>query len=59
MKKFGPIFSIVSALILSFTSTFALADWSPGDDYKMHSPQLPNKNGLDVCLVHQAIADDF
>jgi hypothetical protein len=25
----------------------------------MHSPQLPDKNGWDICLVHQPIADDF
>ena len=45
--------------VLSVASTGALADWSPGDGYKMHSPQLPDKNGMDICLVHQAIADDF
>jgi hypothetical protein len=25
----------------------------------MHDAQLPDKNGWDVCLVHQGIADDF
>ena len=47
------------AAVLSVASTGALADWSPGDGYKMHSPQLPTPNGLDICLAHQAIADDF
>jgi hypothetical protein len=53
------IVSIVSILTLSMASTLAFADWSPGDQYKMHSPQLPNSIGNDICLVHQAIADDF
>jgi hypothetical protein len=59
MKKQSLTFSIVSVLVLSVSSTLVYADWSPGDDYKMHSPQLPDKNGWDICLVHQAIADDF
>jgi len=59
MKKQSLTFSIVSVLVLLVSSTLVYADWSPGDDYKMHSPQLPNKNGWDICLVHQAIADDF
>lgn len=59
MKKQSLKFSIVSVIVLSVASTLAYADWSPGDDYKMHSPQLPNKNGLDICLVHQPLADDF
>jgi len=50
---------IVYILVLLLISSTALSDWSVGDDYKMHSPQLPNKNGWDICLVHQAIADDF
>jgi len=55
-KLSSPIVYILVSLLISST---ALSDWSPGDDYKMHSPQLPNKNGWDICLVHQAIADDF
>lgn len=48
-----------SILIPLLLSSAVLGDWSPGDSYKMHSPQLPNPNGWDICLVHQAIADDF
>ncbi len=59
MKKQSSTISIVAFLVLLVSSTLTLADWSPGDDYKMHSPQLPNKNGHDICLVHQALADDF
>jgi hypothetical protein len=50
---------IVYILVSLLISSTALSDWSPGDGYKMHSPQLPNINGWDICLVHQAIADDF
>jgi hypothetical protein len=59
MKKQSLTFSIVSVLVLLVSSTLVYADWSPGDDYKMHSPQLPNPAGYDVCLVHQPLADDF
>ncbi len=59
MKKQSLTFSIVPVLVLLVSSTLTLADWSPGDDYKMHSPQLPNKRGYDICLVHQPLADDF
>jgi hypothetical protein len=59
MKKHISMVSIVSALVFSFASTLVYADWSPGDDYKMHSPQLPDKSGWDICLVHQPVADDF
>jgi hypothetical protein len=59
MKKYISTISIVPVLVLLVSSTLTLADWSPGDDYKMHSPQLPNKRGYDICLVHQPLADDF
>lgn len=36
-----------------------LADWNPGDDFKMHAPQLPDPEGWDICLVDQWLADDF
>jgi len=35
------------------------ADWDPGDDFKMHFPQLPDPEGWDICLVDQYLADDF
>ncbi|MCB9854638.1 MAG: hypothetical protein H6818_03040 [Phycisphaerales bacterium] len=37
----------------------ASADWNPGDNFKMHFPQLPDPEGWDICLVDQWIADDF
>lgn len=59
MKRYSPISALVCVLVLFVASVPALADWSPGDDHKMHSAQLPDKNGWDICLVHQGIADDF
>jgi len=47
-------------LILLVAGPKALADWDPGDPYKMHYPQLPQvDNGWDVCLCCQQLADDF
>lgn len=38
----------------------ALADWDPGDPYKMHYPQMPDPNGWDVWFNSpQAIGDDW
>ena len=38
----------------------ALADWDPGDDHKMHYPQLPDPNGWDVNFTGSTIlADDW
>ena len=40
----------------------AVADWDPGDDHKMHWPQLPDPNGVDVNFTYadgRALADDF
>ena len=58
MRKFVFIEGIVCALILC-TGSIALGDWDPGDPCKMHSPQLPDSIGCDVCLNCQYIADDF
>ncbi len=50
----GVIFSLVMA-----TST-ALADWYPGDPYKMHFPQLPDEAGWDVNATQPVVlADDW
>lgn len=40
---------VVICAALTISSTAALADWDPGDPYKMHYPQLPNlQDGMDV-----------
>jgi hypothetical protein len=38
----------------------AMADWLPGDSYKMHYPQLPDPNGWDVKANYsKVLADDW
>lgn len=38
----------------------ALADWNPGDPYKMHYPQLPDPLGIDVkASLPLVLADDW
>lgn len=59
----------VAVISVALAVTVASADWNPGDDYKMHYPQLPDltSNGMDV-LASLAVepttsikflADDF
>jgi len=41
-------------------SSAAMADWFPGEPYKMHYPQLPNLQGWDVNFVQpKVLADDW
>ena len=44
---------------LALLATPALADWDPGDPYKMHFPQLPDPNGWDVDITTDFIYDDW
>jgi hypothetical protein len=39
---------LVLVLLVLFAGSTALAYWDPGDDYKMHFPQLPDPEGWDV-----------
>lgn len=48
-----------ACLLLTTVNKPAAADWHPGDDYKMHAPQLPDPEGWDICLLDQWLADDF
>ena len=53
--------ALVSLIVLSAST--AGADWEPGDEHKMHFPQLPDPNGSDVrnemgAMVFRA-ADDW
>ena len=53
---------ITTAIIVALlAATAAVADWSPGDPYKMHYPQLPDLTleGIDIDLANGLIADDF
>lgn len=52
--------AVAVACVVAFSSA-ALADWEPGDDYKMHFPQLPDPEGWDVSfeLGTVVLADDW
>ena len=39
---------VIASLCVLLASSVALGDWDPGDDFKMHFPQLPNPSGWDV-----------
>jgi hypothetical protein len=45
---------------LAWVSMPARADWNEGDPQKMHYPQLPDPNGIDVSFRSpEALADDW
>ena len=51
----------VAAIFLCLVVAPVKADWNPGDDYKMHYPQLPDPQGVDVdawSATHM-LADDW
>ena len=54
------LLAVVGLLVLP-----TLADWDPGDGYKMHYPQLPDVNGWDIDVTHpdgglyRVVADDW
>ncbi len=55
----------VAALVL-IAAPAAVADWAPGDPYKMHYPQLPDPSGWDVHAMNyvmsprtKIVADDW
>ncbi len=51
-------FAVVSLIV--FVTGTAQADWFPGDDHKMHFPQLPDPFGWDVnATFPQVLADDW
>lgn len=51
--------AVVAALACG--SAPAWADWNVGDDYKMHSPQLPDPTGWDINITGTSneVADDW
>ncbi|MFA5291552.1 MAG: PEP-CTERM sorting domain-containing protein [Phycisphaerae bacterium] len=53
---------IVTICLICIVST-ANANWQPGDDYKMHYPQLPDTLGWDVAFdsmtLQRPLADDW
>jgi hypothetical protein len=61
---------LTTCLCVLFATNFVLADWDPGDSYKMHFPQLPDACGWDVyagytywpscgCGTKRGLADDW
>ncbi len=51
---------VTTALCVALLSSAALADWDPGDDHKMHFPQLPDPLGWDVAFNDPLVlADDW
>lgn len=50
----------LGALVLLAGAVAVRADWNPGDPYKMHYPQLPEPNGIDIKASYPKIlADDW
>jgi len=55
----------VQSIFVVFIVVFSLlgaagADWSPGDPFKMHFPQMPDEAGWDVNSTQPLIvADDW
>ena len=57
MKK--KIISIVVCMLMIGTTSLVVADWAPGDGYKMHFPQLPDPTGWDVNFHDYFLGDDW
>jgi hypothetical protein len=47
----------VAAIFFCVIAAPVQADWDPGDSYKMHSPQLPDPDGLDISN-HEGITEE-
>ncbi|WP_428940657.1 hypothetical protein [Fontivita pretiosa] len=66
---YAVVLSAVGMVGIAGSPQPALADWDPGEPYKMHYPQLPDltPNGMDVLASHwqpgtnlfKLLADDF
>jgi hypothetical protein len=57
-KKMKRLIATTCLCVLLVACT-ALADWMPGDPYKMHFPQLPDPYGWDVRANEPELADDW
>lgn len=49
----------ISIAVLLLAGTTALADWDPGEDHKMHYPQLPDPLSWDVSFTNGPLGDDW
>jgi len=53
-------FVVLAACMLVLAAAPAFADWDPGEDHKMHFPQLPDFVGFDVNFTDPIVlADDW
>jgi len=60
MRRSKLILSLSIAVFLLLAISSARADWAPGDDYKMHFPQMPDVVGWDVNATNPLVlADDW
>lgn len=51
---------LLTTVMVLWSCSASLADWNVGDSYKMHFPQLPDPNGLDVNFEAPImLADDW
>ena len=48
---------VVSCVVTLLLTGSAFADWDPGDDFKMHYPQLPDPQGWDVDFTDSGFAE--
>ena len=46
-------------MLLILTSVITIADWQPGDGYKMHYPQMPVPDGWDIDFGWWNMGDDW
>lgn len=53
-------FTLMTLIAIAGAATPAVADWDVGDLHKMHYPQLPDPNGIDVSMRDpEVVADDW
>jgi len=53
-------FAIPAMTVIGLFCLPAMADWDPGDPYKMHFPQMPDPQGWDVkATFPKVLADDW
>ena len=52
--------AILALVVVTAVAGTVLADWDEGDEYKMHFPQMPDPDGLDVGFNEPSVvADDW
>ncbi len=59
MKHKKSIMLLAIVLAVCWAATPVVADWWPGDSYKMHFPQTPKLGGWDVEFAMSILGDDW